>query len=155
MGMQDLFRLTLQHETFHNLCAIARTDRRPILIVMLRDQSDDSILQLVNSLGQNEIAVHTINENYLVYGLFATHLEENLARHFVLPQGAQLGIWALMVHHDNNIQINARLAGGSNEFNSEALMNFLNENLNLFQIMCEEDPEYQRLQILQDGKKFI
>lgn len=53
-----------------------------------------------------------------------------------------------MVHHDNNIQINARLAGSTDEFRTESLMNFLNENLNLFTILCEEDPEYQRMQIL-------
>ena len=152
MGMQDLFRLNLQSETFHELCAIARTDRRPILMLMLRDQTDDCILQLVNALGQSEVAVQTINENYLVYGLFANSLEESLARHFVFPHNAQISVWALMVHHDNNIQINARLAGGSEEFKTDSVMNFLNENLNLFHIMCEEDPEYQRLQILQDGK---
>lgn len=63
-----------------------------------------------------------------------------------------MSIWALIVKHDNNIQINSRLAGAHEEFHSENFINFLTENLNFFHIVAEEDPEYQRLRILQDGK---
>jgi len=49
----------------------------------------------------------------------------------------------ITVRNDNNIAIISRLAGSRDEFRSENVINFLTENLSLFQIMCEEDPEYQ------------
>lgn len=51
-------------------------------------------------------------------------------------------MWTLVVRHDHNISIISRLAGIADEFRSENLINYLTENLNLFHIMCEEDPEY-------------
>lgn len=80
--------------------------------------------------------------------MFRDNVEENLARVLIFPENSLLSVWALFVRHDHNIQINARLSGFADEFRPESFLNFLHENLNLFHILAEEDPEYQRIRIL-------
>jgi len=53
-----------------------------------------------------------------------------------------MSIWALSVKLNKQISINSRLAGRGDEFREDSFINFLTENLNLFHIMCEEDPNY-------------
>ena len=60
-------------------------------------------------------------------------------------------MWTLFVRHDDNIQVHARISGSENEFRDN-MLSFLHENLNMFNILVEEDPEYERMRLLQDGK---
>ena len=75
-----------------------------------------------------------------------------ISQHLHLPEGSILCVWALFVHHDNTIQINSRLIGTSDHpVLPEQLGEFLTENLSLFEIMAEEDPEYHQMRVLQDA----
>ena len=74
--------------------------------------------------------------------------------HLTLPEGATIGFWVLIVKHDNTIQINSRLTGGSDS-SMLHITDFLNENLSHFQIVAEEDPHYQGMQLLQDGMQLL
>jgi hypothetical protein len=40
------------------------------------------------------------------------------------------------------------------DFKQEHFLNFLTENLHIFHTLCEEDPEYQGVEILQNGINF-
>jgi hypothetical protein len=52
-------------------------------------------------------------------------------------------MWILNVKHDMTVQINSRIMGTQDRgFDPLQLGQFLQENLSLFQIMTEEDPEY-------------
>jgi hypothetical protein len=58
----------------------------------------------------------------------------------------------IFVRHDNTLQVNSRLVGTSaHPASPDTLRQFLDENLSLFDIMVEEDPEYHQLRILQDA----
>lgn len=83
-----------------------------------------------------------MEESFNVYGSFRDRVDNNLGRVLDYPENATVSVWCLVVRHDNNISIISRLAGRADEFRSENYINFLTENLNLFHIMCEEDPEY-------------
>jgi hypothetical protein len=87
-----------------------------------------------------------------VYGVFRNQVDNSLSKVLSFPPNATVSMWALVVRHDNNISIISRLAGQQDEFRSESLINYLTENLNLFHVICEEDPEYARESVLIDGK---
>ena len=53
--------------TFHELCESARYERRPILIVLLRDAQDEAILQTLQALSGNQ---DQLNTQYSVFGLY-------------------------------------------------------------------------------------
>jgi hypothetical protein len=132
---------------FYELCERSRRDKKPILVIMLTDSSDETFQYFINALS-NETAQELIANSYNVYGIFRHQVDNNLGTVLQFPPHATMSMWSLVVRHDNNISIISRLAGQGDEFRSESLINYLTENLNLFHIMCEEDPEYQREQIL-------
>lgn len=69
-----------------------------------------------------------------------------------MPEDSYLTMWILNVKHDMTVQINSRITGTQERgFDPIQLGQFLQENLSLFQIMIEEDPEYQQLEMLQNG----
>ena len=69
-----------------------------------------------------------------------------------MPQRATLCLWVLNVRHDHNIVANSRLAGNKlSQFSKSQVLQFLEENYSLYQILIEEDPEYLRMQYLQDA----
>jgi hypothetical protein len=56
------------------------------------------------------------------------------------------------VHHDAHIQIVSRLAGNRQEdFPLPLVAQYIQENMALFRLTAEEDPEYNRLSMLQDA----
>ena len=83
-----------------------------------------------------------IEETYNVYGFYSTHVDPTLQNVLEFPSHALMSLWVLIVRPNNHIQINSRLAGREDEFREESFLNFLTENLSLFHIMNEEDPEY-------------
>lgn len=65
-------------------------------------------------------------------------------------------MWVIFVRHDNTLQINSRISGTTEHpVAPEALSTFLDENLSHFEILANEDPEYQELEDLQNGKSLI
>jgi hypothetical protein len=76
-----------------------------------------------------------------------------LNQHLHLPANAVLAFYSIFVGHRNTLQIASRLLGTSeNPAMPDALTAFLHENLTHFEIMADEDPEYKRMRLLQDGK---
>jgi hypothetical protein len=61
-----------------------------------------------------------------------------------------VSLWVLSVLHDHNIQVNSRVST-STSFTASQLSSFLQENLSLFKFQIEEDPDYRRIQVLQDA----
>jgi len=60
------------------------------------------------------------------------------------PHNSLLSMWILVVKHDQTVQITSRLNGqDQQQLSPESIMDFLHENLSLFSVMVEEDPQYQ------------
>jgi hypothetical protein len=76
-----------------------------------------------------------------------------LVQHLHLPQKVVVAFYSIFVGHRNTLQIASRLIGNSeNPVMPDALTAFLHESLTHFEIMTEDDPEYKRMRLLQDGK---
>jgi len=76
-----------------------------------------------------------------------------LVQHLHLPANFVTAFYSIFVGHRNTLQIASRLIGTSESpVMPDALTAFLHESLTHFEIMAEEDPEYKRMRILQDGK---
>ena len=108
---------------------------------MLRDDSDETYNFVLDALN-NETALELINSSYTVYGMYRDRVAPNFARVLEFPADAIFSMWVMVVRHNNEISINSRLAGHSDEFRQDKLITFLTENLSLFSIMAEEDPGY-------------
>ena len=90
----------------------------------------------------------------MIYGVYyeqvnpetsSAHLtdDQELIRVLRLPSRAKVSLWVVFVQHDQNLQVNSRLAGRSSaDFSPSRVNDFLSENLSLFQFLAEEDPEY-------------
>lgn len=131
---------------------------------MLRDrQSLSQHRTLYQALMTSEHIKHHVQEDFLVYGVYfeqvspetpSAHLtdDQELIRVLRLPSRASVAMWVVIVQHDQNLQVNSRLAGRSAaDFSAGRVNDFLSENLSLFQILAEEDPEYQRHLLLPEG----
>lgn len=63
---------------FYELCEKSRRDKKPILVIMLNDDSDESFQYLLNAL-QSATAQELIANSYNAYGIFRTHADNNLS----------------------------------------------------------------------------
>lgn len=148
-------------DSFFSLCEVARARKKPILAVMLRDkQSLTQHRMLYQALMSSEHIKQHIQEDYLVYGVYYEQVnpetpslqltdDQELIRVLRLPSRATVSLWVVIVQHDQNLQVNSRLAGRSpGDFSTSRVNDFLSENLSLFSILAEEDPEYQRQLLL-------
>ena len=145
-------RIDFFTRTFHELCFEARRRKKPILIVTVQNNSDAAVRLAVETLS-NDLVQAEINESFITYGMYSNHVDPNLERNMRFPRNAVISMWVLMVKPEDQVQITARLNNSGEEVISpQEILNFLHENMSLFNIMSEEDPEYQRIRILQDGK---
>lgn len=139
--------------SFYNLCEESRRRRKPVLVLMIRSKTSLAQHNTVHrSLLIPEHIRTTINNQYLVYGIYERATDENLNRALPFPAEARVALFVLFVHHDANIQVASRLAGrGLGDFSASLVSQFLDENMQLFNLIAEEDPEYRRVSILQDA----
>jgi hypothetical protein len=70
---------------FYELCERSRRDKKPILIVELRDENDESILTGIENL-KSETIQEFIDQTYNVYGLFRSRLDRTLLQVLELPE---------------------------------------------------------------------
>ena len=101
-----------------------------------------------------DTAMNMINENYHVYGMFYDRIDPSVASVLERPSDCPIQIWATSVHADFSVQVLSclQLPGDATEPLSQVLFNFLTENLSLFQIMAEEDVQYQNESLIQNCK---
>jgi hypothetical protein len=92
---------------------------------------------------------NTINTNFIVYGIYERPTDDNLHRALTFPSQANVALFTLFVQHDASIQVASRLAGRrEGDFSVSLVAQFLDENLQLYRLIAEEDPEYRRVSIL-------
>lgn len=149
--MDNSIKIRFFGRKFLELCKRSRNARKPILIIMLRDDSEETYEYVSNALG-NETIQEMIGQTYNVYGFYRDRVDSNLANVLEFPSHAIMSIWVLIVRAGHQIQINSRLAGSEDEFRQECFLNYLTENLSLFHIMSEEDAEYKQADFLRDCK---
>jgi DNA-binding response OmpR family regulator len=78
LGLEELVKIRFFGRTFYELCEEARSSKKPIIILTLRDQEDETIRYAVNAFS-NDTAQHQINEQFLVYGMFSERVEQSLS----------------------------------------------------------------------------
>ncbi|TNV84023.1 hypothetical protein FGO68_gene14995 [Halteria grandinella] len=140
--------------SFYKLCEDARRKRKPILILLLRSKTSKSQHNIIlRNLLYPEHLRTTINTNFIVYGIYERPTaDENLHRALTFPSQANIALFTLFVGHDASIQVASRLAGRrEGDFSVSLVAQFLDENLQLYRLIAEEDPEYRRVSILQDA----
>eukprot|EP00347_Sterkiella_histriomuscorum_P016338 403353573 len=150
IGMQEQVKIRFFERSFLELCEMAREQKKPMLVFMLNEQDEETFRFTANAL-QNDQVQHILNNQFLNYGMFRDRVDVNLQRVLNFPQLTTLCVWMLTVGHDQNITIQSRHHGMADEFMPEHFLNFINQNLSLYRVIAEEDPEYQRIQILQDA----
>lgn len=84
----------------------------------------------------------TLNSDFVLYGMFKDNVDAELQQVLKFPALASLCVWMLTVGHDDNITIHSKHYGMADEFTPENFLPYLNECLNLFRIISEEDPDY-------------
>lgn len=67
-----------------------------------------------------------------------------------MPSDSNAALFVLTVRPQSNIAVESRLI----DLSEEATLSFLDENLTLFHVMCEEDHEYQVTDLMTNGKIF-
>jgi hypothetical protein len=147
LHMENDIKVRFFERSFIELCTIARSERRPILVFMLNDQSDETFRFTANALSDREVQ-GSLNSNFMLYGMFREHVDINLERVLTFPPMATLSVWMLTVGHDENITIQSRHYGMADEFMPDNFLNYLHQNLELYHVLIEEDPEYRGIQIL-------
>jgi hypothetical protein len=70
-------RIKFYEREFYDLCERSRRQKKPILIVELRDESDESILNAANHLKSENIQ-EFIDQCYNVYGIYRSNIDETL-----------------------------------------------------------------------------
>ncbi|CDW77100.1 fas-associated factor 1 [Stylonychia lemnae] len=147
---QNEVRVKFFDSSFHELCEKSREQKKPLLIVMLNEQDEETFRFTANAFSNQEVQ-SLMNNDFLIYGMFKERAEANLQRELKFPANATLCVWMLTVGHDQNITIQSRHGGMADEFMPENYLPYLHQNLVLYRIIAEEDPDYQRIQILQDA----
>ena len=69
--IQEELKVDIFDRTFQELCEEARLSKKPILIITLRDRSEESVLHTLTALSLQQ---DLINRSYLVYGVFNERL---------------------------------------------------------------------------------
>ena len=135
-------KLKIYAGSFHNLCSRARRNRKPMLIIILKDNSQRSFDYARNAFS-NEGVIQYINHNYYVYGIFNDAQNSIIKKaNLKFPERITMGVWTFIVKPSSQIAIIARICGALDEFSSEKFQKYLTENSDLYKIICEEDPEY-------------
>lgn len=113
MKLNDGADLELFMGAFNDFCHEARTQRRPILLVSLKNTLEEPVLSAYSALCNGNSTL--INESFMAFGVYNDMLSDEqgvqISQHLQLPEGSIMCIWTLFVHYNNTIQINSRLAG--------------------------------------------
>lgn len=122
--MENQVNVRFFERSFLELCEIARADRKPILVMMLNQQDEESFRFTANAL-VNEQVQQTLNNEFMLYGMFRDRVDVNLERVLRFPEHSTLCVWMLSVGHDQNITIQSRHYGMADEFMPEQFLNYL------------------------------
>ena len=117
--------------SFFQMCEDARRLRRPILILAIRDRTNQRAhAMLQKQLIESNYLRDLANTSFVVYGLYyndrnrAEPGEAQLRGVLNMPRSSQVSLWVLSVLHDHNIQVNSRVST-STSFTASQLSSFL------------------------------
>lgn len=134
---------TVWNRSFQKLCDQSRRQKMPVLLVCLRDNSPQNYRLVAEALAVSTAAV----DNYLVVGFnLADPPMPQIKELIRMPAETPAAFYVTFVSHDLKIKIMRRFTLPSTR--DGALFDFLQESTTLFQIQCEEDPQYQQLEML-------
>lgn len=68
MKLNEGFSVDFFHGTFNDLCHEARTEKKPILLISLKNTLEEPVLSSYSAFsGSNQ---HTMNESFMVFGVY-------------------------------------------------------------------------------------
>lgn len=81
---------------FHELCKNARMQKKPILIMMLRDNSQETYQFTRQALSDSTVQ-ELVEQSFLAYGMYRNNVNPHLSETLVFPQNSMLSLWMLSV----------------------------------------------------------
>ena len=137
----EQLRLQLFAESFQRLCMKARRDKKPILVLVTRNQQDECFRQAITPISQAEAARDMINERFILSGFSLDSAPVEQLRQAISLGNAEATLYFAVVQHDAKVQMLRKLNLSTTTSGSD-LYDYLSEVANLFQILAEEDPGY-------------
>ena len=130
----------------------SRSTKKPILTLVLADDSNQSFAQALQPLFASAAAVENIKSNFLVTGFTMDeppmHQFGNLINLQASGPNTKACLYFVVISHDYKVKLLKRIDLEGSQTSSEGVYNFLVDSKSLFDIMAEEDPQYAQVELL-------
>ena len=114
----------------------------------MRESTEDCFTEALTTLVRADAVQEMIKEKFIFTGFAMSQPPVEQFAEIIALGNAQATLYFVVVQHDAKVQLLRRQNLNQEDSNGEALFNFIQECVNLFTIMAEEDPGYLQAEVL-------
>ena len=135
-------------ESFSKLCLTSMRTKKPMLVLVLKDGTPENYKAGLTTFTRTASVNEMVNNNFMFTGFVMTELPlpafETLLN---LGDDVRAVLYFAVVTHEMKVQFMRKIQMTETTETAE-VFSFLDESKNFFDIMAQEDPAYQRVEML-------